>query len=136
MRFRSSRLRPIAGECAAVVPFVNCVLLFLAFLLLTWNYTTSSQAAIKVDLPKAVTSQAFAEESVVITVTREKVIYFNDEAVSSKELALKLGGMPKNKPLLIKADRGTSLERVVEVWDICRSAGISQVNIATTQAGE
>ena len=136
MRFRSGRLRPIAGECAAIVPFVNCVLLFLTFLLLTWNYSMTSQAAIKVSLPKAVTSAAVAEASLVVSITREKVIYFNDEAVSPKELALKLEGLPKDKPLLIKADRGTSLERVVEVWDICRNAGIPQVNIATTRARE
>lgn len=96
----------------------------------------TSQAAIKVNLPKAVTSAAVAEASFVISITKEKVIYFNDEAVSPKELALKLEDLPKDKPLLIKADRGTSLERVVEVWDICRNAGIPQVNIATTQAGE
>jgi biopolymer transport protein ExbD len=136
MRFRRSPLKPIAGECAAIVPFVNCVLLFLTFLLLTWNYTTASETAIKVDLPKAVTSQTVAEEPIVVTITREKVIYFNEEVVSPKELALKLEGLPKDKPLLIKADRGTSLERVVEVWDICRNAGIPQVNIATTRAGE
>ncbi|MDP3786603.1 MAG: biopolymer transporter ExbD [Candidatus Omnitrophota bacterium] len=136
MKFGRSPLKPIAGECAGIVPFVNCVLLLLTFLLLTWNYTTASQTAIKVTLPKAVTSQTVAEESVVVTITREKVVYFNEAVVSLKELALKLEGLPKDKPLLIKADRGTSLERVVEVWDICRNAGIPQVNIATTQAGE
>lgn len=136
MRFRRSSLKPIAGECAAIVPFVNCVLLLLMFLLIAWDHTTASETAIKVTLPKAVTSQTVAEDPAVVVITREKVIYFNDEAVSPKELALKLAGPLKDKPLLIKADRGTSLERVVEVWDICRNAGIPQVNIATTQAGE
>ena len=35
--------------------------------------------------------------------------------------------------VLIKSDRRASLGRVVEVWDLCRDMGISQVNIATNQ---
>jgi biopolymer transport protein ExbD len=136
MRFRRSPLKPAAGEGAAIVPFVNWVLLLLTFLLIMLNYTTASETAIKITLPKAVTSQAVAGDPAVVSITREKVIYFNEEAVSPKELVLKLEGLPKNKPLLIKADRGTSLERVVEVWDICRNAGIPQVNLAATQAGD
>lgn len=136
MRFRRGSLKPISGERAAIVPFVNCVLLLLMFLLIVWDHTAASETAIRITLPKAVTSQTVADDPAVVTITREKVIYFNDEAISPKELALKLAGPLKEKTLLIKADRGTSLERVVEVWDICRNAGMPQVNIATTQAGE
>ena len=38
-----------------------------------------------------------------------------------------------NQPILIKADRRASLGRVVEVWDMCRDLGITQINIATNQ---
>lgn len=100
--------------------------------MLTWHYSVSATSGIRVNLPGAVTSQAVAGEADTISITREKVIYFNGEVVSSKELALKLEGLSKDKPILIKADRGTSLERVVEVWDICRSTKRTQVNIATT----
>ncbi len=135
MRFRSARLKLLTGEYLDIAPLINCVFLLLIFLLLTWSYAANSQAGIKVSLPKAVTSETVAEESVVIAITREKVIYLNNEVVSPKELESKLSALPK-KSVLIKADRGTSLERVVEVWDICRKAGIPQVNIATTQAKE
>lgn len=115
-----------------MVSFINCLFLLLIFLMLTWQYTVSATSGIRVNLPGAVTSQAVAGDAAAVSITREKVIYFNGEVVSSKELALKLEKLPKDKPILIKADRGTSLERVVEVWDICRSAGRTQVNIATT----
>jgi biopolymer transport protein ExbD len=34
---------------------------------------------------------------------------------------------------LIKADKRASLGRVVEVWDMARDLGITQINIATNQ---
>ncbi len=137
MRFKRGRLKLEVGEYLDLAPLIDIVFLLLIFFLLTWNFLAQSQAGIKVNLPKAVTSEAVAEESLIISITGENLIYLNDKIVTSKELASKLEGLSsKKKSLLIKADRRASLGRVVEVWDICRNAGISQVNIATTQTKE
>ncbi len=136
MRFKRGRLKLEVGEYLDIAPLIDIVFLLLIFFLLTWNFLAQSQAGIKVNLPKAVTSEAVAEESLVISVTGENLIYLNDKIVTIKELALKLESLPRKKSLLIKADKRASLGRVVEVWDICRNAGISQVNIATTQTKE
>jgi biopolymer transport protein ExbD len=54
--------------------------------------------------------------------------------ITMSELASRLRiAARENKPLLIKADRRASLGKVVEVWDLCRDEGISQINIATSQ---
>jgi len=94
-------------------PVMNCILLLLIFLILTWNYSVQTQAVIGVDLPKAVTSETVKGKSSVITVTREKVLFFGKDAVTPDELAKRLGSMDKNDSVLIKADKGTALERVV-----------------------
>lgn len=137
MRFKRGRLKLEVGEYLDIAPLIDIVFQLLIFFLLTWNFMAQSQAGIKVNLPKAVTSEAIAEESLIVSVTGENLIYLNDEVVTIKELALKLeSASSKKRTLLIKADRKASLGRVVEVWDICRNAGISQVNIATTQTKE
>lgn len=137
MKFKYGRLKLEAGEYLNIAPLIDIVFLLLIFFLLTWNFLAQSQSGIKVNLPKAVTSEAVVEESIVISITGENLIYLNDKVVTTKELVSKLEGLlPKKKSLLIKADRKASLGRVVEVWDICRNAGISQVNIATTQTKE
>lgn len=133
MRLGSSRYKLMDGSRLDPAPVMNCILLLLVFLILTWNYSVQTQAVIGVDLPKAVTSETVKGKSSVITVTREKVLFFGKDAVTPAELAKRLGSMDKKDSVLIKADKGTSLERVVEVWDICRRSGIQQVNIATTQ---
>ena len=134
MRFNFSRLKVIDSRFIEAVPLANCVLLLLVFFLLTWSYSAQTQAGIKVNLPKAVTSETVGTRAAVITITREKVLYLGSDAVSVQELISKIEALPKKDSILIKADKGTSLDRVVEVWDICRKAGIQQVNIATTQA--
>ena len=134
MRFNFSRLKFIDSRFLEAVPLANCVLLLLVFFLLTWNYSAQTQAGIKVSLPKAVTSETLGARATVITITREKVLYLGNDAVSTQELVSRIEALPEKDSILIKADKGTSLDRVVEVWDICRRAGIQQVNIATTQA--
>ncbi|OGX33906.1 MAG: hypothetical protein A3F87_04920 [Omnitrophica WOR_2 bacterium RIFCSPLOWO2_12_FULL_51_24] len=134
MRFNFSRLKFIDSRFLEAVPLANCVLLLLVFFLLTWNYSAQTQAGIKVSLPKAVTSETLGARATVITITREKALYLGNDAVSTQELVSRIEALPKKDSILIKADKGTSLDRVVEVWDICRRAGIQQVNIATTQA--
>src|SRR3989344_11883 len=134
MRFNFSRLKFIDSRFLEAVPLANCVLLLLVFFLLTWNYSAQTQAGIKVSLPKAVTSETLGAKATVITITREKALYLGNDAVSTQELVSRIEALPEKDSILIKADKGTSLDRVVEVWDICRRAGIQQVNIATTQA--
>ena len=116
------------------VSFAGCVLLLLVFFILAWSDSAQTQAGIGVSLPKAVTSETVGTRSAAVTITRERVLYFGSEPVSTQELASKIDALTDKGSILIKADKGTSLDRVVEVWDICRRAGIQQVNIATTQA--
>ena len=115
-----------------IVPLINVVFLLLIFFMLTSNFI--SQSGIRVNLPKAVTSEAIQENSLVVVVTDSSLTYLNERAMDSKELNARLRIAAKEKkPVLIKADRRASMGKIVEVWDMCRNAGISQINIATTQ---
>jgi biopolymer transport protein ExbD len=93
-----------------------------------------AQPGIKINLPKAVTSEVVQEKNTTITITNDNLIYFNETLISEEGLKQKLMESAKtNRAMLIKADRGTLLGRVVGIWDICRDAGITQINIATNQ---
>lgn len=135
MKFRStSKLLELEKGSSAIdiAPLIDIVFQLLIFFMLTASFIF--QPGIKINLPKAVTSEVLHEQNVVITVTGENLIYLDNNPVTSVELNKKLVKeiAPLKKPLLIKADRRASLGRVVEVWDLCRAAGISQVNIATS----
>ncbi len=115
-----------------LTPLVN--VFFLLFIFFAFTSSFIFQPGIKVNLPKAVTSEVVQQESAVIIITKDDRLYLNDREISKDELLSSLRLMAKdNIPLLIKADSHASLGRVVEVWDLCRKEGVSQANIATNK---
>lgn len=117
-----------------IAPLIDVVFLLLIFFLLTSSFIV--QPGIRVNLPKAVTSEVVQERSLVVLVTGENLVYLGDRLVTLADLRTALTKAAKEQTqMLIKADRGASLGRVVEVWDLCREVGIAQINIATHQAG-
>ena len=130
MRFKR-RTELVKGQID-IAPLIDVVFQLLIFFMLTSSFIM--QPGIKVNLPKAVTSEAIHEKSLIILITGSDMIYLNERAITTKELDARLRIAAKEKkPLLIKADRRASMGRIVEVWDMCRDTGITQINIATSQ---
>ena len=130
MKFRRS-LQAEASAVIDMVPLVNCIFLLLIFFLATSNFI--SQPGIKINLPKAITSEVVQENTIVIAVTSDNRFYLNDTPVTLMELKNKLEKASHSEHVLIKADRDVTLSKVVNIWDFCRAIGIEQVNIATNQ---
>jgi len=115
-----------------IAPLIDMVFQLLIFFMLTSSFVI--QPGIKVNLPKAVTSEVVKYESIEIVISAENVTYFNGNVVNNTELKNMLTQVSKRKQaILIKADKRASLGRVVEIWDSCRDLGIAQINIATNQ---
>ncbi|MCM8780788.1 MAG: biopolymer transporter ExbD [Candidatus Omnitrophica bacterium] len=115
-----------------IAPLIDMIFQLLIFFMLTSSFVI--QPGIKVNLPKAVTSEIIKIENIEIVISGENVIYLNGKVLNTQELKSFLKQVSKaDKPVLIKADRHASLGRVVEIWDICRDLGITHINIATNQ---
>jgi biopolymer transport protein ExbD len=115
-----------------VAPLIDIVFLLLIFFMLTSSFVF--QPGIRVDLPKAVTSEVLNRELLVIVLTRNDEVYISDRLVSREEISSYLSlAARSNQPVLIKADKSSGLGKVIEIWDICRESGVKQINIATTQ---
>ncbi len=113
-----------------LTPLIDVIFLLLIFFMISSSFTVHS--GIYVKLPKAVTSDVIKEENFTVVITSENVIYINDKVISLTELREKLTtAVPKNTPVMIKADRRSSMGRIVDVWDLCRELGIQKINIAT-----
>ncbi len=115
-----------------IAPLIDMVFQLLIFFMLTSSFIM--QPGIKVNLPRAVTSEVVKYENVEVVISSENVIYINSKVITIQELKTLLKQTAKAKgSILIKADRRASLGRIVEVWDMCRDLGITQINIATNQ---
>lgn len=115
-----------------IAPLIDMIFQLLIFFMLTSSFVM--QPGIKINLPKAITSEVVKHENIEIVVSGENVTYLNGKVVTTEELETLLKQISKRgQPILIKADRRASLGRVVQIWDMCRDLGISQVSIATDQ---
>ena len=115
-----------------IAPLIDMVFQLLIFFMLTSTFIM--QSGIRVNLPKAITSEVVDQEAIELFISAENIIYLGDKVITPRELRSLVRKITrKNPPVLIKADRHASLGRVVEIWDICRDSGISKINIATTQ---
>lgn len=115
-----------------IAPLIDMIFQLLIFFMLTSSFVI--QPGIKVNLPKAVTSEAVKIENIEVVISGENVTYLNGKVITGQELKNLLKQAAKRKqPILIKADKRASLGRVVEIWDMARDLGIEQINIATDQ---
>ena len=131
MRFKfkqASRVRPEFD----MTPLIDCVFNLLLFFMLTSSYVV--QPGIRINLPKALTSEAIHDTSLIVTITEKNLILLNENAVTLEDLAVQFEQAAKdNVPLLIRADRDASVGKVIEIWDLCRDVGLTRVNVATTR---
>lgn len=132
MRFRrhlelEHGLKPID-----IAPLINIAFLALIFFMLT--YTFVMQPGLKVNLPRTITSEAGKYENLEITISADSSIYIHNKILTLQELKTLLNQTVKAKgSVLIRADRRTPLDRIVEIWDMCRDLGMAQINIVTNQ---
>jgi biopolymer transport protein ExbD len=113
-----------------MTPLIDVIFLLLIFFMLSSSFTF--QSGIHVKLPKAVTSDVINEENFTISITSENVVYFNGKVTALSDLKERLqASRRRDIPVMIRADRRSSMGRIVDVWDLCRELGIQKINIAT-----
>ena len=114
--------------------------LWLGVLLIFFLITTTfvQNPGIEVELPKASAEPVKGEtESVIVAVTKEGRVIHEGRAVSDDELRARLTAHYEQRPsalVIVQADAATSHGKVVDVMDVARQIGFSQLAIATAQS--
>ena len=124
---RSSAARGTMSEIN-VTPMVDVMLVLLIIFMVA---APLLQQGVDVALPKAVTGKEVSEGNVSITLTKDHLVYLGEELVTLKELRKKLKGFPGDRAVLIRADRFAYVDKLMELWDLCRDSGLSKVHIVT-----
>lgn len=132
MRFKRHMKLEHGLEQIDIAPLIDVVFLLIIFFMLTSSFVM--QPGIKVNLPKAVTSEIVKIENIEIIISAESATYINGRVVAIEELKnLLKQASRKSQSILIKADKRASLGKITEIWDLARDLGITQINIATNQ---
>jgi biopolymer transport protein ExbD len=110
----------------------DIVLLLLIFFLLSSSFII--QPGIKVKLPVSDTAESTNEKSITITLTKKGLIYLNQGQVSITELPARWNQLMAINPeqaIIIRADKGVTIEQTVAILDIGKKVGATNFNIAT-----
>jgi len=113
----------------------DIVLLLLIFFLLSSTFII--QPGIKVKLPVSDTAESSNERSITVTLTNSGGIYLNQEKVSYNDLPAKwnqLMAINPDQAVIIRADKGVTIERTVAILDIGKRVGATNFNIATEKS--
>jgi len=120
-----------------MLPLIDIVFLLLVFFI----YAMLSMVVhrgLRVELPAALTAQLDRREYVSVTVTKDNVIYLDEEQVSLDELMDGVServrsSAEKQIPVFISGDRRADLGVAMQILDRLGRAGIREVSFETRE---
>jgi biopolymer transport protein TolR len=114
-----------------VTPFVDVMLVLLVIFMVT---TPLMQSGIGVNLPRAATDTAPAEEGLRLTVTPDKYIHIENSMININLLERRLReyfyGKSK-KVVYIQADENLPYGFVIKIMDITKKVGVEVIGLMT-----
>ncbi len=116
-----------------IIPMIDTMFFLLVFFMIA-TLSMTIQQGMPVSLPAAESSTQMLTENVSLTLTHQGLLYYNKEVIPLQELELRLTNLRQTSSdpsLLINADEQVSHGRVIQVMDIIRLSGITNVGIAT-----
>jgi biopolymer transport protein ExbD len=127
------------GESESIVAEINITPLTDIFLVLLIIFMITSTAMIesgpKVNLPEAAATSSEAK-GVVITMDEEEKIFIEGREVDRVALGVELQSAIEKAPVkrvVLEGDRQVILGDVVQILDVARTAGATEVAIAATR---
>jgi len=117
-----------------VTPMVD---LYLVLLLIFIIMTTAGVQGMKVDLPRAggkAAADISAPKTQAITINPEGKIFLNTIPVTLPELETKLSALKSTTPefpVVVRGDRASQYQGVMDVLDVLGRVGVDQIGLAT-----
>ncbi len=114
------------------ISIADIILLLIIFFLLTSTYVL--EPGIRVKLPGAKSAEVISKKEIVITITREGRIFLNEDLTDLDNLEKSIKIIMQEDPnriIILRADRGVTVEELVRIMDIARGAGGRKFLIAT-----
>jgi len=130
-RFFSPK-KKYSGIWISCIIFFDAAFIFLCFYII--NSPLMLKPGINIDLPKSSFSGGLIYNGVVLSITHNGLLFFQDEEVNLIQLKSSLEDICLNNPdisLIIEADKKSEHSMLVSAWEIAQKAGIKKITIAT-----
>ena len=119
-----------------MIPFIDVSLVLLIIFMVMTPFLVKSQ--IKIDLPKAKTSEQTKTSNTMITVqvAKDGAVFFEGQPVQAAAVEGTLKRMlldPERQPVMIEADKDVPFQFVVAVMDIAKKIGAIKMGVSVKQ---
>ncbi len=120
-----------------LIPMIDIVFQLILFFLVSTTFALLP--GITVQLPESSTAEGGETRGLIITLSADGEIWFNDKAVTLEELhqellAFDTEAVPREQyPIQLEADALVTNGTIVQLFDLLRKNGFSAVNLRTVQ---
>jgi biopolymer transport protein ExbD len=114
-----------------MTPLIDIVFLLLIFFLLTTHFI--EEDGIGVRLPEADSRRNAEQHAVVVSMTRQGLLFLNGKRLTQRDLETRLHEALKDSDgaVVIRADREATLQAAVFIMEAAKQAGADRIVVAT-----
>ncbi len=115
-----------------IVPMIDIMMFLLVFFVMI-VLRMIPDSGVTLSLPGASTAQQLPHTQVVIIIDAQGVLHVKDQVMSPDELSTYLQQVKSSHDtdVIVAGDKGTKLQQLMDVMDIVRKDGITDIGIAT-----
>ncbi len=120
-----------------ITPFTDVVLVLLIVFMVSASFLGAGKNGLNVNLPAARAAEAQPKQDLEITLRADNALYLGRDRISVRDLpaALKARRKVANIDMvIIQADQRVLYDRIVQVMDAVKLAGLDKIALATATA--
>jgi len=135
MRIKTHRNSVVTLESIALTDIIlNIFIFFFTAFSLVYTFNPMRESKIIVKLPKAdIRMPSDQTEPTIITINSRNEVFLNNQPKNLSDLRKELETLltfNKMRPVIVRADRSVVIDRVVQVLDVAKNAGVEKLGIA------
>ncbi len=115
-----------------IVPMIDIMMFLLVFFVMI-VLRMIPDSGVTLSLPGASTAQSLPHTQVVIIIDSSGAMHVKDQVMTADALETYLQGVKatNDTDVIVAGDKGTKLQQLMDVMDLTRKAGITNIGIAT-----
>jgi len=135
MKIKTHRGIAVTLESVAITDIIlNMFIFFFTSFSLVYTFNPTRESRIMVKLPQAdIKAPVDQTEPIVITINSQNEIFLKNKPKTLRDLKTELQSLiafNKMRPVIVRADKSVIFDRVVQVLDVAKNAGVERLGIA------
>ena len=135
MKIKPRREGVLTLESIALTDIIFCIFIFFfTSFSLVYTFNPTRESKIQIKLPQAtIKAPADQKEPIIVNINSRSQIFLKNKQKSLKELKEEIQSLiafNKERPVIVRADKSVVFDRVVQVLDVVKNAGVERLGIA------